>query len=70
MYFKKYLVVYSEILKQVQNDIDYLKQYLLIKLELNYQAELISATHHIITLIYLEINNSLSQTEQPSSKHY
>lgn len=43
----------------------YLKK-LLIKLELNCQAEFISATHHIITLIYLEINNFLLQTEQPS----
>ena len=70
MYFKKYLVLYDEILKQVQNDIDYLKQYLLIKLELNCQAEFISASHHIITLIYLEINNFLLQTEQPNSMHY
>ena len=46
MYFKKYLVLYDEILKQVQNDMGYLKKKLLIKLELNCQAEFISASHN------------------------
>ena len=48
----------------------YLKKIFTYQTKINRQAEFISATHHIITLIYLEINNSLSQTEQPNSRHY
>ena len=46
MYFKKYFVVYREILKQVQNDIDYLKKIFTYQTKINRLAEFISASHN------------------------